>query len=190
MKAAAGLWPYGRGKFQTHANTRVFYAHQKPDLTGNYTLSEHVQYGIGQPLEHHLSSDEKERIVWALKTAGLSEFSSFIDQKQLGGKSWDSILSGGQRQKLVLARILYQKPDMIFLDEATSALDPQAKIRYFDVLKAHCSNATVMAITHDGLSPGNSGYCGHFTSEIALMGGIASKRDITRTDDLEIYSPS
>lgn len=58
-------------------------------------------------------------------------------------------LSGGQLQRLYLARILVQKPSMVLLDEATSALDPEIEDLTIQKLQelAH-SGALVMAIAH------------------------------------------
>ena len=56
-------------------------------------------------------------------------------------------LSGGQAQRLLLARALYRKPSFLFLDEGTAHLDPAAKERIHRTLKdLHC---TRVAATHD-----------------------------------------
>ena len=45
-----------------------------------------------------------------------------------------NLLSGGQKQKLSLARALYQKPSYLFLDESLSAIDEESRIRILENL--------------------------------------------------------
>ena len=65
------------------------------------------------------------------------------------GKAWDQVLSGGQKQKLVVARILLQQPGLLFLDEATGALDPEAKIAFHQAIKDNCPGITVISVMHE-----------------------------------------
>ena len=58
-----------------------------------------------------------------------------------------SALSGGQVQRLLLARALYRKPRFLFLDEGTAHLDPGNKARIHEVI-AHLPCTRVVA-THD-----------------------------------------
>jgi ATP-binding cassette subfamily B protein RaxB len=64
----------------------------------------------------------------------------------------DSIvnLSGGQVQRILLARALYREPDFLFLDEATSALDPKLEEKVVDMLQAH--PAAKICISHRSLT--------------------------------------
>ena len=57
-------------------------------------------------------------------------------------------LSGGEQQRLALARALLAKPDWIFLDEATASLDPEAEADLYHVLKQRLPNATLVSIAH------------------------------------------
>ena len=83
----------------------------------------------------------------ALRLAGLEED---VAQMPLGlatpiGDA-NPTLSGGQIQRVLLARAFASKPKLIVLDEATSALDPQAQRRVQGALEQ--SQATVISITH------------------------------------------
>jgi ABC-type bacteriocin/lantibiotic exporter with double-glycine peptidase domain len=63
---------------------------------------------------------------------------------QDGGKN----LSGGQIQRIGIARALYKKPEIIFLDEPTSNLDNNAELKIIDTLKSLTPDITVVMISH------------------------------------------
>lgn len=60
-------------------------------------------------------------------------------------------LSGGERQKVLIARALAQEPEVILLDEPTSSLDIAHQIRTFDLIRSLSRGAglTVVSVTHD-----------------------------------------
>jgi len=57
-------------------------------------------------------------------------------------------LSGGETQKLLLARLLYKNPPCIILDEPTAALDPIAEDKIYNSYSAIAANATSIFISH------------------------------------------
>lgn len=59
-----------------------------------------------------------------------------------------SRFSGGQRQRLAIARALVRKPRLLILDEATVALDPQTEESICDTLRALAGDLTIFAISH------------------------------------------
>jgi len=56
------------------------------------------------------------------------------------------VLSGGEAQRLAIARVLLGKPSFAVLDEATSALDPENETRMYEALKA--LGITLVSVTH------------------------------------------
>jgi len=57
-------------------------------------------------------------------------------------------LSGGQRQKIAIARVLIRNPELLIFDEPTSALDHKSEIQIIEVIKELAEKKTVLLITH------------------------------------------
>ena len=57
-------------------------------------------------------------------------------------------LSGGQQQKLGIARALYKKPQILILDEATNALDNYSELEVFKTLTALKNKITIIIVSH------------------------------------------
>lgn len=190
MKCVAGLWPYGKGTIEIAENAKFFYAHQEADISGDRTLAEHLLYGapgeefVPANLNSELSAmtenhqTQRARLLTALTDAGLGAFATGIDEKTHGKKPWSEVLSGGQKQRLVLARILFQNPDVILLDEAASHLHPAGRKEFFATIKEKCPQACVMAIVHDDQMPTNDAGQNFFNKVLTLENGTARLSDL------------
>ena len=92
----------------------------------------------------------QEQVEFAAKVAGLHDFI----QGELPDGYATSVgergvrLSGGQIQRLGIARAIYQNPSVIFLDEATSALDSRTERQVMEGLKQQAEDRTVIIIAH------------------------------------------
>jgi daunorubicin resistance ABC transporter ATP-binding subunit len=64
-------------------------------------------------------------------------------------KAMSTDLSGGQAKRLLIARALVHRPDVLFLDEPTAGLDPQTRANVWDILRIlHAEGQTILLTTH------------------------------------------
>ena len=57
-------------------------------------------------------------------------------------------LSGGEQQRLAIARAILAKPDWLFLDEATSAMDEAMEAEIYEILAGKLPGTTIVSIGH------------------------------------------
>jgi len=121
---------------------RVSYVPQKPGMISG-TILENVALGV-EP-----ENVDRAEVISALQAAHLGiliqELPEGIDTSL--GKLKDS-LSGGQMQRLGLARAIYSKPNLLVMDEATSALDAESESEIQKTLEEMRGRVTVVVIAH------------------------------------------
>ncbi|WP_281640671.1 ABC transporter ATP-binding protein [Aurantimicrobium minutum] len=123
-------------------NNLISYVPQSPGIVSG-SIAENVALGVEKD-----QIDEK-MVRSALKTAHLSDFvESLPDGIWTSVGSQADALSGGQIQRLGLARALYGNPKIIVLDEATSALDASSEAFISSSLKNLGEDVTVIVIAH------------------------------------------
>jgi putative ATP-binding cassette transporter len=137
FRALAGIWPFGKGEVRVPAGARVLFLPQKPYIPIG-SLRDAVKY----PDEQSTASDQE--IVGALAAANLEALTGRLDEEA----HWTNILSGGEQQRLAIARALVFKPDWLFLDEATAALDDANEASVYKTLKERLPGTTVVSIGH------------------------------------------
>ncbi|MET3790344.1 ABC transporter ATP-binding protein/permease [Aquamicrobium terrae] len=179
IKALNGLWPYGGGTIAFPQGVTTFYAAQEVKLPP-VTLKELVCLPQG-PENHHDAA-----VAAALHKAGLGEFIEHLADEAKAGKSWDQLLSGGQKQKLVVARILLHKPGLLFLDEATGALDPESKIAFHQAIKDNCPGVTVISVMHEAVPPRSASGEEFYHSVLTIADGVATKEPLAPSLPAEI----
>ena len=175
LKAVAGLWPYGRGRIILRDGARMFFAGQDADLPDRLTLKALVCYP-DHPEQH---SDIAAAAV--LSRVGLGAFIASLDADLYQGRNWRNVFSGGQKQRLVLARILLAQPDILLLDEATSAMDVDAVADFHRTLCECLPNTAVLAVLHGEQLPQDPDGASFYISALDIHDGIGQLSPIRRT---------
>jgi tungstate transport system ATP-binding protein len=102
------------------------------------TAAANIAYALG--LRGVARSERRSRSQQALQLAGLESRASTPAR----------VLSGGEQQRLCLARALSLDPDVLFLDEPTASLDPASTLAIERLLlDAQCRGIKVIVVTHD-----------------------------------------
>ena len=137
VKAMAGLWTHGEGTIE-RPEKFAFFTPQQPYLPLG-SLAATLAYPA---LPETFTPDEYRA---ALAAVGMEQLWTEDE------KAWTSArhgLSGGETQRLALARLHLHKPSWIVLDEATSALDVEAETRLLSGLRDRLPNAALLIIAH------------------------------------------
>ena len=226
MKIIAGIEKSYEGEVVFSPGYSVGYLEQEPKFDEDKTVKEVVQEGV-QPIMDKLAEFEKINEAFCdpdadfdkllARQAEVQEFLDAHDAWNIDSKlerAMDALrcpdedavmqnLSGGERRRVALCRLLLQEPDVLLLDEPTNHLDAES----IDWLEQHLQQykGTVIAVTHDryfldhvagwileldrgeGIPwKGNySGWLDQKTARMALEEKQASKRRKTLERELE-----
>lgn len=121
----------------TGYRSRIGYCPQAPNLNGMLTLEQNLQFACryyGVP-----AAEAEQRIAHVVEQF---ELKKYLHQKA-------SVLSGGYKQRFMIARSMIHNPEFIILDEPTVGLDPHIRRNLWDIIKnLKKSGITVLITTH------------------------------------------
>ncbi len=137
FRAFAGIWPFSKG--QVHLPPNAMFIPQRPYFP-NGSLRDALAYP--EPAASYTDAMLQDALTEAL----LPQLVNKLDDEA----AWGQTLSGGEQQRLAIARVMLKKPQWIFADEATSALDIDAENTLYKRLLAGVNTAkgAIISIAH------------------------------------------
>ena len=161
LEILAGTAPPDAGLVSVRKDITVGYLNQQPDLNEALTIMEEVLAGESDQLDAvrayekallHDDHDALEKAMNQMEKLEAWDYEAQIRQilGELGIQDVEQrvgTLSGGQRKRVALARVLIQNPDLLILDEPTNHLDLEA-IEYLESF-LNTNNGTLLMVSHD-----------------------------------------
>lgn len=101
-----------------------------------------------------------ENVAWGARINGFDgDFDTLVERSLQRAALWDEVkdkldqsglsLTGGEQQRLCIARTIAVEPDIILMDEPASALDPIATLKIEDLMRDLAENYTIIIVTHN-----------------------------------------
>jgi energy-dependent translational throttle protein EttA len=170
LRIMAGVDKEFNGEARAHPGTNIGYLPQEPELNPDQTVRECVEEGLGSVMAAQKRLDE----VYAAYAEADADFDALATEQaeleaiiQAGDghnadvqlevaadalrlPPWDAKvgnLSGGEKRRVALCRLLLSRPDMLLLDEPTNHLDAES-VHWLEQFLAKYTG-TVVAVTHD-----------------------------------------
>ena len=137
FRVISGIWPFGEGDIILPKGKKVIVLPQKPYFPIG-KLSDAITY------PEPAGSYSREDMVRALQLVGMGDYASRLDEEG----HWNMICSGGEQQRLAIARALLYKPDYMFFDEATASMDEPSEMELYTMLSEEMADATIISIGH------------------------------------------
>ena len=169
LKIMAGIDKEIEGEAIPMAGLKIGYLPQEPQLDPNETVRQSVENGMGEikaaqarleevyaayaeeDADFDALAAEQAKLEAIIATAGdASDHQLEIAADALRLPPWDAVignLSGGEKRRVALCRLLLSRPDMLLLDEPTNHLDAES-VDWLELFLQRFSG-TVVAITHD-----------------------------------------
>ncbi len=169
LKIMAGVDKEYDGEVQHLAGVSIGYLPQEPQLDAARTVRQEVESALGEVMSAQAKleavyaayaeedadfdklAEEQARLEAIIATAGSdTENQLEIAADALRLPAWDAVignLSGGEKRRVALAKLLLEKPDMLLLDEPTNHLDAES-VEWLEQFLVRFPG-TVVAVTHD-----------------------------------------
>jgi vitamin B12/bleomycin/antimicrobial peptide transport system ATP-binding/permease protein len=138
LRAIVGLWDAGTGTILRPPLDRMLFLPQKPYMVLG-TLRDQLLY---PNMDLQVDDLQLQQVLIQVNLPDLAQRHSGFNSEQ----NWAEVLSLGEQQRLIFARLLINKPSYAILDEATSALDSKNEELLYQQLQA--SGMTFLSVGH------------------------------------------
>ncbi len=170
LRIMAGVDTEINGEARPMPNIRVGFLSQEPQLDAARTVRQNVEDGLREPLDA-LAGLQEVYLAYGREVANFDELAKMQEKHEAIIEAWDAHnlehkleraadalrlppwdapvehLSGGEKRRVALCRLLLSRPDMLLLDEPTNHLDAES-VYWLERFLAEFSG-TVVAVTHD-----------------------------------------
>ncbi|MCJ8164877.1 ABC-F family ATP-binding cassette domain-containing protein [Pontibacter sp. E15-1] len=163
LNILAGLLAPDEGSVSVRKEVRIGYLGQNPEFDEELTVQQNIFSGKNQTLDlirdyeaaiadPHTSAGKMQEVMERMDELQAWDFEVKVKQvlSKLGINNLDDVvknLSGGQRKRVAMARVLIDEPDMLIMDEPTNHLDLDTIEWLEGVLSTQ--NTTLLMVTHD-----------------------------------------
>ncbi|MDD2093083.1 ABC transporter ATP-binding protein/permease [Pseudomonas guariconensis] len=137
LRALAGLWPYAEGEVRRPLGNQALFLSQRP-----YLPLGDLRTAIAYPAPATAADDA--RMQQALRQVNLAHLAERLEVSN----DWSNILSVGEQQRLAFARLLFNRPQVVFLDESTSAMDEGLEHALYSLLRSEMPDTLLVSVGH------------------------------------------
>jgi len=137
LRGLAGLWPYAQGQVRRPVGARALFLSQRP-----YLPLGDLRTAIAYPATATPADDP--RLKEALRQTQLGHLAGALNKTG----DWSRILSLGEQQRLAFARVLFNRPAIVFMDEATSATDEGLEHALYGLLRSQLPECMIVSVGH------------------------------------------
>jgi ATP-binding cassette subfamily D (ALD) protein 3 len=132
FRILSGLWPLTGGVLRRPHMDKLFYIPQRPYLPPG-TLRDQIIYpnAKAEMVKKNITDDHLRKLLESVRL-------DYLEGREGGFDSvndWNDVLSGGEKQRIAMARLFYHKPLFAILDECTSAVSMDVEAELYNKAK-------------------------------------------------------
>ncbi len=140
VRLIAGLNRPTAGKITVNGRVQMVFQHPKASFNPRLPLRVSLEESLNDAAPDLSAEERAERITSAL---------AHVDLPPDSAERYPSAFSGGQLQRLAIARAVLGEADILIADEPVSALDIAVRRQVLDTLESHAKGRTLIMVSHD-----------------------------------------
>lgn len=137
LRGLAGLWPYATGEFARPSGDNTLFLSQVP-----YIPLGDLRTAVVYPATPDSVDDD------AIRAALSAVFLPHLVDRLGEEDDWAKVLSPGEQQRIAFARILLNRPEVVFMDEATSAVDEGLEFALYQLIRSELPQLILVSVSH------------------------------------------